>query len=115
MAAGTVTVMGCIVPDSGNSTGDYCLLWGVVQLDGTNPTPVDLSAYVQSIEFGLANIVGVATPGDDPTLVIVDSGYEAGSATLNIEAYKTNGSDPTLVDSTDNSDSIAWFAIGPKK
>lgn len=110
MAAGDVTIFGDIIPDVGGSTGDYRILWGKVQLDGTNPTPVDLTAYVQSLSFGLANIIGVAPPGDDPTQVIVS----CASGVLSIEAYKTDGTDPTLIDSTDNSDEIMWFAIGPK-
>lgn len=109
--AGEVTIVGDIIPDVGGSTGDYRLLWGTVVLDGTNPTPVTLTNYVQSIDFGVANIVATASPGDDPIVVCVSTS----AAVLNIEAYKTDGSDPTLVDSTNNTVSIAWFAIGPKK
>lgn len=104
-------IVGDIIPDVGGSTGDYRILWGTVTLDGTNPTPVTLTNYVQSIDFGVANIIATASPGDDPTQVCVS----VAAAVLNIEAYKTDGSDPTLVDSADNSTEIAWFAIGPKK
>lgn len=106
-----VTVIGDITPDVGGSTGDYRIMWGTVVLGGSNPTTVDLSAYVQSVDFGLANIIGTATPADDPVQVIVSTSTN----TLLIEAFKTDGSDPTLQDSTDSSDSIMWFAIGPKK
>ncbi len=110
-----VVVAGSVTPDVGGSTGDYVLIWGHVTLDGTNPTTVDLSAYVQEVSFGVANIVATSTPGDDPIVVCVNNGYEGASASLLIEAYKTNGTDPTLVDSTDNSTVIAWFAVGPRK
>ena len=104
-----VTVAGDIIPDIGGKPGNYRLLWGTVVLDGTNPTPVDLATYVQALDFGLANIVATSTPGDDPIVVCVS----VATTVLNIEAYKTNGTDPTLVDSTDSSATIAWFAAGP--
>ena len=111
MAAGDVTILGDIIPDVGGTYGHHRLMWGTVVLDGTNPTPVTLPSYMSSVDFGLANIVATASPGDDPIVVCVSTS----AAVLNIEAYKTNGTDPTLVDSTDNSEEIAWFAAGPVK
>lgn len=110
MAAGDVTIVGDFIPDVGGRPGMYRMMWGTVVLDGTNPTPVTLTTYMQSCDFGVANIIATASPGDDPIVVCVS----ISAAVLNIEAYKTDGSDPTLVDSTDNSTEIAWFAVGPK-
>ena len=112
MAAGDVTVLGDFIPDVGGSTGDYRVLWGTVQLDGSNPTPIDLANYVQSIDFSVCTLVSVAPPADDPTVI----GISTSAAVINIEAYKhTNTDCPTLTDSGDNADSVAWFAIGPAR
>ena len=110
MAAGDVVILGDFIPDVGGKPGIYRVMWGTVVLDGTNPTPVTLTTYMQTCELGVANIVATGTPGDDPVLVCVSTS----AAVLNIEAYKTDGDDPTLVDSTNNSQVIAWFAVGPK-
>lgn len=79
---------------------------GEATLDGTNPTPVIT---------GLASIVAAhvcqkkaTTPGDDPTALT----YDTTDGTLNIYAWKTDGSDPTLVASTNNAAVIGWIAIG---
>lgn len=112
MAAGDVTIIGDIIPDVGGKPGMYRLLWGTVILDGTNPTPVTLTNYVQSIDFGLANVVASAPVGDDLNTVCVNTS----AAVLNIEVYKNTATDnPTYTDSTNNSAVVAWFAVGPKK
>lgn len=106
-----MTVLGSVVPDTNGKPGNYCLMWGTVTLGGTNPTPVALAGYVTALDFGVANIIATSTPGDDPVLVCTS----VSTTTLNIEAYKNNGTDPTLLDSTDSSTVIAWFAAGPAK
>ena len=85
-------------------------LGGTVTLDGTNPTPIQLSAYVSSVLMAQATMQGSTTPGDDPdgqpTLVITGT-------LLDLYAWKnTSGTDPTLVASTDNARLFYWFAIG---
>ena len=83
-------------------------MWGNVQLDGSNPTPVNLSAYLSAIEGGTVSMDGTGTPGDDPVaLTNVNTG-----ANLNVYAWKHDGTDPTLVASTDNARIVNWIAIG---
>lgn len=79
---------------------------GVATLDGTNPTPV--TTGLDSIVAAFCTLAAAATPGDDPT----SFSYAASGGTLSIYAYKTNGSDPTLVDSTNNAATVAWLAVG---
>ena len=112
MAAGDVTVLGSVIPDSDRSTGDYVLIWGKVVLDGTNPTPVALAEYVQAVDFAVANVVASAPVADDLNTVCVN----VSTTTLNIEVYKNTATDnPTYTDSTNNSAEVMWFAAGPKK
>ena len=79
---------------------------GTVTLDGTNPTPVTtgLTAVVSAV----VSLKAAATPGDDPTSFSV--GYSGG--TLNIYAYKVDGTDPTLIASTNNAATVDWIAVG---
>ncbi len=105
-----VTVVGDIIPDIGGKPGNYRLLWGTVTLDGTNPTPVDLATYVQSLDLGVANIEGSSALADDPNQIST----AISAAVLNIYAWKnTSGTDPTYTASGDSSRVINWFAIGP--
>lgn len=105
MAAGDVTISG----DSGRAIRGKRIVWGTVQLDGSNPTPVDLSAYMSAVERATLSHETTSAPGDDP--ITFTPGYS--SATLNVYAWKyTSGADPTLVASTNNTNSVAFIAIG---
>ena len=93
----------------GTSSGKK-VVGGVVTLDGSNPTPV---------VTGLATVVGAvatiqksSTPGDDPIVLTVDFGGGVTAGTVNIYAWKTDGTDPTLVASTDNATVVSWIAYG---
>jgi len=79
---------------------------GTATLDGGNPTPV--TTGLTTILAANVSLKAVSTPGDDPTQFSV--GYSGG--TLNIYAYKTDGSDPTLVASTNNAATVDWIAVG---
>ncbi len=88
----------------------YKIARGEVTLDGGNPT---------AITTGLATVVActvalkaAATPGDDPTSFSVDYAGAVTAGTVNLYAYKTNGTDPTLVASTDNAAVVSWIAVG---
>ena len=85
---------------------------GTVTLDASNPTPVDLSAYMSRLNCGVAQVSGTGAPGDDPNLVTTN--VTAASALLDIYAWKhiDTVSDPTLVASTDNARVVDWFALG---
>ena len=106
-----VVIDGDVIPDVGGKPGTLRFLWGTVSFDGTNPTPVALANYVSSIIHGQVSLIADATPGDDPVLATVGA-ISAGDTTLNIEAYKHDGTDPTLIDSGNNSALASWFVIG---
>lgn len=84
---------------------------GTVTLDGSNPTPIDLSAYVTAIDGAVVSIAGTATPGDDPAQVT----SAVSGTSVNVYAWKNDGTDPTLVASTDNARLVNFFAIGTRK
>lgn len=86
----------------------YKIARGTVTLDGTNPTGVDTG--LAAIVCAVVTLKADATPGDDPTSFSVN--YAPGDPILSIYAYKTNGTDPTLVDSTNNAATVNWIAIG---
>ena len=108
MGAGDVTVGGSYTGWHGFMRDG--VVTGTVQLDGGNPTPIDLSAYFISIAGVVVSIEGSGTPGDDPVQVT----SAISGTTLNVYAWKTDGSDPTLVASSDNSRSISFIAFGVK-
>lgn len=98
-----------LVPVEGVAAG-YKIARGEATLDGTNPTP---------IVTGLATVVActvtlkaAATPGDDPISFSVNYGGGVAAGTVNLYAYKTNGTDPTLVDSTNAAAVVSWIAVG---
>ena len=85
---------------------------GTVTLDGSNPTPIDLSTYMSSVLTGVATIQGTTATGADPNQVSV----VVNGSTLDVYAWKvtTGGAsgNPTEVASTDSARTIHWFAIG---
>lgn len=98
-----------IAPIAGVAAG-YKIARGEATLDGTNPTP---------IVTGLATVVActvtlksASTPGDDPVAFTVDYAGAVTAGTVNLYAWKNNGTDPTLVDSTNNAAVVSWIAIG---
>lgn len=105
MAAGDVTIHG----SSGRGMRGVRMVWGKVQLDGSNPTPVALSAYMTTCLGGHATLLSTSAPGDDPSWLSVG----VSGATLNIYAWKnTGGTDPTLVASTNNTFEVEFLAWG---
>lgn len=96
--AGTMTVGGV------SATG--VVKSGTVTLDGTNPTPV--TTGLTTVTSAVACIKSSTAPGDDPVAVTVT--YSGG--TLNIYAWKTDGTDPTLIASTNSSATVDWIAVG---
>lgn len=79
---------------------------GVVTLDGSNPT---------NVTTRLSSIVAVSfshntntAPGDDP----VSFTWTASGGVLSIYAWKNDGTDPTLVASTNAAAVVSWTAIG---
>ena len=79
---------------------------GTVTLDGSNPTPV--TTGLTTVVTGVVTQKKATPPGDDPIIFTV--GYSGG--TLNVYAWKTDGSDPTLVASTDSAATVDWIAVG---
>lgn len=82
--------------------------YGTVTLDGSNPTPV--ATGLSKVLGGVACIKATTALGDDPVAVSV--GYSGTDGTLNLYAWKTDGTDPTLVASTNNTATINWVAWG---
>lgn len=83
---------------------------GEVTLDGSNPTP---------IVTGLATVTGctvtlkqTGAPGDDPVTFTVNYGGGVTAGTVNLYAWKTDGTDPTLVASTNSTAVVSWVALG---
>lgn len=110
MAAGDVTIGGSYL-DWHGFLGKGVVA-GTVVLDGSNPTPIDLSAYFTSIEAAVVSMDGSVAPADDPSLIT----HTISGATVNVYAWKnTGGTDPTLVASTDNARRVHFIAIGVKK
>ena len=106
MAAGDVAVQVDL------RLGGYRLLAGTVVLDGGNPTPIELNAYLTSVTVGVATIQGSVATGADPNQVTV----VANGTALDVYAWKvtTGGAagNPTEVASTDNARIVNWFVIG---
>lgn len=98
--------------DRNNPQGQR-LVVGTVTLDGTNPTPVDLSSILSAIDAAVVSMDGSVAPGLDPALIT----SAISGQTLNIYAWKmTNSStDSTLIASTDSSRVVHYIAIGPGK
>lgn len=84
---------------------------GEVTLSGSNPTVVDTG--MSRVLGATASLKASVTPGDDPVLVTVDYS-PALEGVLHIYAWKHNGTDPTLVASTNNSAIVSWLALGLK-
>jgi hypothetical protein len=110
MAAGDVVVTGEATLPNG-----LRLIMGTVVLDGANPTPVLLSAYVATILWGLATMDGSVAPGADPNEITSN----VSGTTLNVYAWKvtTGGAagNPTPVASSDNARLVNWIIIGTPK
>lgn len=110
LAGGALKLAGVtLAPIAGVAAG-YKIARGEATLDGTNPTP---------IVTGLATVVActvtnksAVTPGDDPVHFTVDYGGGVTAGTVNLYAWKNNGTDPTLVASTDAAAVVSWIAIG---
>lgn len=55
-------------------------------------------------------MVNASAPGDDPVLAT----HAISGTTVNVYAWKHNGTDPTLVASTDNAAVVSFIAIGTR-
>ncbi len=107
MAAGDVTVLGT---DLGRLVRSHRCVWGTVQLDGANPTPINLQRYLSSPTACFLSHVASASPGDDP--MALTHAMNADGVTVDVYAWKTNGTDPTLIASTNNTAVVSFIAIG---
>lgn len=105
MAAGTVTVQKVL---GRNPTG-LRIVMGKVTLDGGNPTPVALGAYLSEVSGAVVSLQTAAIPGD--TLMGATVGVSG--TTLNVYGWATDGTDPTPTASTVNDKDVAFVAWGP--
>ena len=93
---------------SGRMLGrNLILVFGTVDLDGSNPTPVALAAYCDAVLVGGVNLQATAAPGDATHVVSCNPSGE----TLNVYSWKpTSGADPTLV-AGDGTEVVAFWAL----
>ena len=85
------------------------LVMGTVQLDGANPTPIALGAYMAVVQGGQVSLDGSVAPALDPSQV---SCLGSGSA-LNVYAWKVTGAaDTTLIASTTAARLVQFTAWG---
>lgn len=94
--------------------GSPRIVFGSVQLDGTNSTPVSLSGYFSDITespvHAVVSMEGETSPDLDPASVT----SAVSGATINVYAWKVDSKDNcTLVASTDNARLVNWLALGP--
>ena len=108
MAAGDVT----IVRDVAFDRHGLRLIVGTVVLDGGNPTPIELSGYLASVDMAVVSIEGSAAPAADPSAVT----SSVTGTLVNVYAWKITGvGDATLIASTNNARLVSFFALGPSK
>lgn len=81
---------------------------GEVQLDGSNPTPVNLAAHLTTVKGAVASLKTAAIPTD----AIMGVNVGVSGATLNLYAWGTSGTDPTPTASTDNTAVASFVAWG---
>lgn len=82
---------------------------GEVALDGTNPTPVDLSAVFRTAIVAVSlTIKGTTALGDNTTILW----YNIVGTRVDIYGGKnTGGTDPTIVDAT-GTETVTYVAVG---
>ncbi len=97
-----------------NSVGEYNregkeILTGTVDLDGTNPTPVDTG-------FSTIDHVHVALTGDTaPGVSTTTFSWEADGNTVNIYAWKPTGSGNTTLVASDGTETVSYVIIGRRR
>ncbi len=91
------------------------LIVGTVVLDGGNPTPIELSGYLASVDMAVVSMDGSVAPGADPTLVT----SSVSGTVVNVYAWKATtsgaGGNADLIASTNNTRLVSFFAIGTAK
>ena len=78
---------------------------GVGTLDGTNPTAI--ATGLTTVTSFVATLKGSAAPGDS-TMVLTAT---VSGGTASVYAWKTDGSDPTLIASA-GTEEFFWIAVG---
>ena len=111
MAAGDVTIVrDCVFPRDGAR-----LIVGTVTLDGSNPTPIELSGYLAAVDMAVVSMDGSVAPGADPSAVT----SAVSGTVVNVYAWKATtagaGGNADLVASTNNARLVSFFAVGPGK
>lgn len=104
MAAGDVVILG----RSNRSIRGLRLVFGTVQLDGGNPTPINLAGELSQVLGGMASLSGTGTPGTTAGGIAGLFVCEASGTTLNVRAF--SGATPTAI--TNNTDVVAFMAWG---
>ncbi len=109
MAAGDVTVDKNV--KGFHALSDLVMVVGTVTLDGANPTPIDLSAYMKAVTWAMVAWETDTAQAVDPTTVT----HTLSGQTVNVHAWKvTSNSNPTLIASTNNSNEVSFIAFGTR-
>lgn len=104
MAAGTVTIQKVL----GRNPVGLRVVMGKVTLDGSNPTPVALAAYLSEVQGAVVSLLTAAIPVDG----LMGASVGVSGSTLNVYAWGTDGTDPTPSASTVNDKDVAFVAWG---
>lgn len=110
MAAGDVVITR-VIPLGSGRTGSL-LITGTVTLDGSNPTPITLTNYLDEVDGAVVSMDGSGAPAADPSFLT----HAISAAVINVYAWKITGvGDATLIASTNNARLAHFVAIGPAK
>lgn len=95
------------VPYVGGVAAGYKLARGTITLDGSNPSTA-ASGLTTIISCTVDGPAAAAIPGDDPMGAVPF----INSTNLDVYAWKTDGTDPTPVASTNNAAVFYWTCVG---
>lgn len=94
-----------------HALSDLVMVVGTVTLDGSNPTPIDLSAYMAAVTWAQVSFEVSTAQALDPTTVT----HVLSGQTVNVYAWKVTGAgDTTLVASTNSDNEVSFIAFGTR-
>lgn len=90
---------------------NLAMVVGTVTLDGSNPTPIDLSSYMKAVTWAMVTYETSSAQAVDPTTVT----HTISSQTISVYAWKvTSSSNPTLVASGNSDNEVSFIAFGTR-
>jgi hypothetical protein len=101
--------MGQVVFSPDTRTAKLKIVAGEIALDGTNPTPVDVTRY------GISTIIGVSltlkdssTPGVSTSVL----SYASSGGVLSIYAWKVTNSSTTTLIASGGTETVGYVIVG---